>query len=413
MIHTISTFDGKPAVKTPTEILDADVLKANADVLDANILDANFMETNSPISNAQSGTIAPKYAPRHTRQHAQQHSSIDQAKRHLTVTTTITVMPIEGVPSASQSTAGAVQSVVISANTPKSSHLTNYIVNSDDLSTYIQPYPSIFFSAQSLSNGPRRVPSIRLPWLELGGALAALTIISGVVFIDGLKQAKLSATSQPMAKLTPPKLTSIPKVPPLDISQMSVAELKNLGRSSPMQTNVTNSPTQQITSNPIASNSGDFGSLNMVSGNMKTVGLTQIGTTPIATNSTLPKPTTAPLMPRRPIAMPETEVRGSQVLPAPRMPVRTQPIPEQSIPEQSIPEQSIPQAVSQQPPVSPSAFPPQEIPKTPIVPSLAPALPTTSFNPANPLTYNRPDLIQAPTPPQNPSLSTSNVGTVN
>lgn len=403
MIHTINTFDGKPAVKIPTEILDADVLKANADVLDSDILDANLMETNSSTSNAQSETIAPKYVQTHTRQPAQQHSSIDQAKRHLTVTKTITVMPIEGAPSASQSIAGAVQSVVISANTPKSSHLTNHIVNSDDLSTYIQPYPSILFSVQSLSNRPRRVPSIRLPWLELGGALAALTIISGVVFIDGLKQAKLSATSPPMAKLTPPKLTSIPKAPPLGSSQMSVADLKNLGRSSPMQTNAPNSPTQQIASNPIASNSGDFGSLNMVSGNMKTVGLTQIGTTPIATNSTLLKPTTAPLIPRRPIAMPETEVRGYQVLPAPRMLVRTQPIPQQSIS----------QPISQQPSVNPAAFPPQEIPKTPIVPSLAPALPTTSFNPANPLTYNRPDLIQAPRPPQNSSLSTSNVGTVN
>ena len=363
MIHSINMFDGKPSVKTPTEILDADVLKKNADILDVDILDADILDAN------------------------------------LTATETITFIPIEGAPSASQSTAGVVQSVLICANTPKSSQLTNYIVNSDDLGTYVQ-YPSVLFSTLSLSNGPRRVRSIRLPWLELGGGLAALTIISGVVFIDGLKQAKLSP-SKPTAQLTPPKLTNIPKSNPLGPSQMSVAELMNSGRSLPTPNSAVNFPTPQITSNPIASNSGNFGSLNMPSGNMKTVDLTQIGTTPIATNSTLPKPTTAPLVPRRPIAMPETEVRSSQVLPASQTPVQTQPIPQQPLPE----------PILQQPPVIPSAFPPQEIPKSPpIAAPLIPALPTTSSNPADPLTYNRSNLIQVPTPPQNPSVSTSNVG---
>jgi hypothetical protein len=314
MIHSINMFDGKPAVKTPTEILDADVLKKNAGILDVDILDADILD-----------------------------------------------------------------------------------VNSDDLSTYVQ-YPSVLFSTLSLSNGPRRVRSIRLPWLELGGGLAAFTIISGVVAIDGLKQAKLSP-SKPTAQLTPPKLTNIPKSNLLGPSQMSGAELMNSGRSLPMPNSAVNFPTPQMTSNPIASNSGNFGSLNMPSGTMKTVDLTQIGTTPIATNSTLPKPTTVPLMPRRPIAMPETEV-SSQVLPASQRPVRTQ----------LIPQQAIPQPVSQQPPLNPSAFPPQEIPKTPIVAPLIPALPTTSSNPADPLTYNGSNLIQVPTPPQNPSVSTSNVG---
>ncbi len=337
MIHSINIFDGKPAVKTPTEILDANVLKKNVDILDVDILDADILDAN------------------------------------LTATETITFMPIEGAPSASQSTAGVVQSVLICANTPKLSQLTNYIVNSDDLSTYVQ-YPSVSFSTLSLSNGPRRVRSIRLPWLELGGGLAAFAIISGVVVIDGLKQAKLSP-SKPIAQLTPPKLTNIPKSNPLGSShlgssQMSVAELMNSGRSLPTPNSAVNFPTPQITLNSIA------------------------------TNSTLPKPTTAPLMPRRPIAMPETEVRGSQVLPASQRPVRTQ----------LIPQQAIPQPVSQQPPLNPSAFPPQEIPKTPIVAPLIPALPTPSSNPADPLTYNGSNLIQVSTPPQNPSVSTSNVG---
>ncbi|MCY7407448.1 MAG: hypothetical protein LH631_08735 [Alkalinema sp. CAN_BIN05] len=368
MIHSINTFDRKPSVKTPTEILDTDDLKANADVLDADILDADLIKTNSPISDGQSETIAQKHHQQlGQRQHAQQHSSIECAKRHLTATKTITVIPIEGALSTSQRTAGAIQSVVISANTPKSSQLTHYIVNSDDLSTYVQPYPSILFSAPSLSNGPRRVRSIRLPWLELGGGLAAFTIVSGVIVIDGLKQAKLSP-SKPTAQLTSPKLTSISKSNPLRTSQMSVAELMNSGRSLPMANSAINFPTQQITSNPIA------------------------------TNSTLPKPTT--LMSRRPIGMPETQVRGSQVLPAPRITVRTEPILQQPLPQSGL----------QQPPLNPSAFPPQEIPETPIVESLAPALPTTSANPADPLTYNRPDLIQVPTSPQNRSVSTSNVG---
>jgi len=366
MIHSINTFDGKPAVITPTEILDADDLKANADILDADILDVDILDAN------------------------------------LTATKTISVIPIEGAPSASQSTAGAVQSVVICANTPKSSQISHYIANSDDLSTYVHPYPSILFSAPSLSNGPRRVPSIRLPWLELGGGLAAFTIISGVVVIDGLKQAKLSP-SKPTAQLTSPKLTSISKSNPPRTSQMSVAELMNSGRSLPVPNSAMKFPAPQITSNPIASNSGNFRSVNMPSGNMKTVDLPQIGTTPIATNSTLSKPTTAPLMPRRPIAMPETEVTGSQVLPVPQRYVWTEPILQQPIPQPGLP----------QPPLTPSAFPPQEIPETPIAAPLAPALPTTSSNPANPLTYNRPDLIPVPTPAQKPLVSTSNVGTVN
>lgn len=384
MIHSINTSDGKSAIQAPTEILDAKVL--DGDVLDGDILDADLVETD-PL----------QYSEQYSKQCAQKHSSIGHAKRHLTVTQPIMVIP-EGAPSASQTTAGAVQSVVISSNTASSSQLTNYVINSD-LSTYLQPYPSVLFSAPSLSNGPRRIPSIRLPWLELGSGLAAFTIVSGVVVIDGLKQAQLSP-SKPTAQLTPPKLTSIAKSNPLGTSQMSVAELMNSGRSLPMPNSAMNVPTRQIASNPVASNSGNFGSLNMPSGNMKTVDLTQIGTTAIASNSTLPKLKTPPLMPRRPIAMPETQVSGSQVLPAPRMPVRTQ-------------QQPIPQPVSQQPPLNPSAFPPQEIPETPIVAPVAPvapALPTTSSNPADPLTYNRPDLIQVPTPPKNPSVSTSNVG---
>jgi len=381
MIHSINTFDGKPAIKAPTEIL-------NADILDAEVLDPDVIETNSPVSNRVGDRLRLTIA--------QKHSSIGRANRHLTAAKTITVIAIEGPSSASQNTAGAVQSVVIPGNTPTSSQLTNYVINSD-LSTYVQPYPSMLFSAQSLSNGLRRVPSIRLPWLELGGAVAALTIISGVVFIDGLKQAKLSP-SQPTAQLTSPKLTSIPKAPPLGISQMSVAELMNSGRSLPVPNNAINLSIQQI-----GSNSGNSGSLGMPSGNIKTVDLTQIGTIPIAANSRLPQPTTAPLMPRRPIAMPETAVTGSQVLPAPQKYVRTEPILQQPIPQPGL----------QQPPLTPSAFPPQEIPETPIVAPIAPALPTTSSNPADPLTYNRPDLIQAPTPPQNPSLSTLNLGTVN
>ena len=398
MIHTINAFDGKSGIKAPTEILDADVL-------DATVLDSvsDVVETDSQlITQLTNGPVSePTIAQKHPKQHAQKHSSIGRAKRHLTVTKTITVVPIESAPSASQNknaanTNGAVQSVAISRNTQTSSQLTNYVVNSD-LSTYLQPYPSMLFSAPSLKNAPRRTPSIRLPWLELGGGLAAFSIVSGVVVIDGLKQAKLSPT-KPTAQLTPPKLTSIPKSNPLGASQMSGAELINSGRSLPVPNSAMNFPVQQI-----ASNSGNFGALSMPSGSMKTVDLSQMGTIPIATNSTLPKPATAPLTPRRPIAMPETQVTASQVLPTPRLPVRTQ----------SISQQPIPQPVLQQPPVNPSAFPPQEIPEATIVVPVAPALPNTSANTADPLTYNRPDLIQVPTPPQNPSVKTSNINSSN
>jgi hypothetical protein len=388
MIHSINTFDGKSAIQALTEILDAKVL--DEDVLDADILDADLVETDPH-----------QYSKQNFQQCSQKHSSMGEVERHLTTMKPITVIPIEGPPSAPQNTTGAIQSVVISSNTPTSSQLTNYVINSD-LSKYLQPYPSVLFSAQSLSNGPRRVSSIRLPWLELGGGLAAFTIISGVIVIDGLKQAKISS-SKPTAQLTPSKLTSIPKSNPSGTSQMSVAELMNSGRSLPMPNRAMNVPTQQTASNPTASSPGNFGSLNMPSGNMKTIDLTQIGTTPIATNSTLPKSTTAPLMQRRPIAMPE-QMTTYQVLPAPRMPVRTQPIPQQPIPQQPIPQPN------SQPPLNPSTFPPQEIPETPIVAPIAPALPTTSSNPDDPLTYKRPDLIQVPTPPQNPSVSTSNIG---
>ena len=422
MIHTINAFDGKSSIKVPTEILDADVLDATVldtvldSVLnsDAVAIDAELVTqlTNSPVSDP---IVAQKHLKQHApKQHAQKHSSIGRAKRHLTVTKTITVVPIKSAPSASQTanaadtntadtnttdTNTAVQSVVISRNTQTSSQLTNYVVNSD-ITTYLQPYPSMLFSAPTL-NRPRRSPSIRLPWLELGGGLAAFSIVSGVVVIDGLKQAKLSPT-KPTAQLTPPKLTSIPNSNPLGASQMSVAELMNSGRSLPVPNSAMNFPAQQI-----ASNSGNFGALSMPSGNMKTVGLSQISTTPIATNSatnsTLPKPTTAPLTPRRPIAMPETQVTTSQALPSPRLPVRTQPISQQPI------QQPVQQPVLQQPPVNSSAFPPQEIPEATIVVPVAPALPNTSANTADPLTYNRPDLIQVPTPPQNPSVSPSNI----
>ena len=406
MIHTINAFDGKSGIKVPTEILDADVLDAT--VLDATVLDSDVFETASqPITQlANSPVSEPIVASKHPKQHAQKYSSIGRTKRHLTVTKTITVVPIESAPSASQNTNAentnaAVQSVVISRNTQTSSQLTNYVVNSD-LSTYLQPYPSMLFSAPSLKNGPRRIPSIRLPWLELGSGLAAFSIVSGVVVIDGLKQAKLSPT-KPTAQLTPTKLTSIPKSNPLGTSQMSVAELMNSDRSLPVPNSAMNFPTQQVALNP-----GNFGSLSMPSGTMRTVDLSQVDTTPITTNSTLPKPTTAPLMPRRPIAMPEQQTTGSQVLPTPRMPVRTQPIAQQPISQQPIP-----QPVMQQPPVNPSAFPPQEIPEATIVVPVAPALPNTSTNTADPLTYSRPDLIQVPTPPQNPSVSTSSVNAPN
>ena len=406
MIHTINAFGGKSGIKAPTEILDADVLDAT--VLDS-VLDSNVVETDSQhitqLTNisVSEPIVAQKHQKQHSqKQHAQKYSSIGRVKRHLTVTKTITVVPIESAPSASKNTngantSGAVKSVVISRNTQTSSQLTNYVVNSD-LTTYLQPYPSMLFSAPSLQSVPRRTPSIRLPWLELGGGLAAFSIVSGVVAIDGLKQAKLSPT-KPTAQLTPPKLTSIPKSNPLGASQMSGAELINSGRSLPVPNNAMNFPTQQVALNP-----GNFGSLSMPSGTMKTVDLSQVGTTPTTTNSTLPKPTTAPLMPRRPIAMPETQVTTSQVLPAPQLPVRTQPISQQPIPQQPVQ-----QPILQQPPVKSSPFPPQEIPEATIVVPVAPALPNTSANTADPLTYNRPDLIQVPTPPQNPSVSTSNI----
>ena len=386
MIHTINMFDRKSAIQTPTEILDTKVL--DGDILDGDILDADLVETD-PLQYSK------QHSKQHSKQCAQKYSSMGEAERHLTVMKPITVIPIEGSPSASRNTTGAIQSVVINTNTPTSSQLTNYVLKSN-LSKYLQPYPLELFSLPSLSNGPRRVPSIRLPWLELGVGLAAFIIVYGVVVIDGLKQAKLSP-SKPTAQLTPPKLTSIPKSNPLGASQISVAELMNSGRSLPMPNSAMNVPTPQITSNPITSNLGNFGSLNLMSGNRKTIDLTQIGIAPIATNSSLPKPTTAPQMPRRPMAMYETAVRGSQVLPAPQMPDWTKPIP---------------QPVSQQLPVNRSAFPPQEILKTPIA-APAPGLPTTSSNLANPLIYNRPDMIQVPTPPQNSSVRLSNVITVN
>lgn len=102
--------------------------------------------------------------------------------------------------------------------------------------TLFQPYTL----SSSVKPSIRANPSLKLPWMECGGGLAAFTIISGVIVLDGLKQAPVAP--RPTAQLTNPAATR--PSPKANIPQVSTSELLTTGRTLPVPANAMNLPTQ-------------------------------------------------------------------------------------------------------------------------------------------------------------------------
>jgi hypothetical protein len=177
-------------------------------------------------------------------------------------------------------------------------HITYTINNKPN---YLQPY-------ELLSTAPaprlRRPATPKLPWLECGGGLAAFTIISGVIAIDGLKQSP--TTPSPTAQQQQPTIARLPNAP--STPQVSVSELLSTGRTLPVPTGAMNFP-QQIAMNSSAQDS----SLNLGSAEMNSIVVQK----DLGNTQQIPQPSVTP---RKAIAAPEK---------LPQAPIKTVQIPVQ------------------------------------------------------------------------------------
>jgi hypothetical protein len=215
------------------------------------------------------------------------------SKGNLTVFNTISVnsAPISVLPSspssnsesnsvAQQNVTDAIHSVALTKPSMKSAaQSSSYSVN--EIQSYLQPYPIARTSPRSSF---RRTPGFKLPWLECGGGLMAFTIISGVVAIDGLKQANLAP--RPTAQTTRPSVSAQPSSS-MKGTPMSSGELINSGRTlpvpnRPVPNSGTSFPQQQVALNPVNLSSGlNANAMNIV-GNDSLESLTK---TPVQTSN--------------------------------------------------------------------------------------------------------------------------------
>ncbi len=252
---------------------------------------------------------------------------------------------------------------------------------------YLQPYP---LNAPPSTPSLRSRPTPKLPWLECGGGLAAFTIISGVVAIDGLKQTP-SGPRPTTAQQTRPTIARLPQNPNA-LPQVSVSELMNSGRTLPVPAGAMNFP-GQVALNP-APNSPQNSTapnrgLNLGTAEMNSI-VIQKDLTPQAT-----QPETTPL---------QAPPRRKQIAPP-----ETTPLPQQSVQQlvQPVPQpvQPVPQPVQpiQEPVLTPQATQTSEIPSSAMPPSQStePKFLEPTLQPSpNPTTSSAPlqnQSIKAPT----------------
>ncbi len=181
---------------------------------------------------------------------------------------------------------------------------------------YLQPYP---LNATPATPVIRRRPTPKLPWLECSGGLAAFTIISGVIAIDGLKQSP-SVPRPTTTQQTRPTIARLPANPNA-LPQVSISELMNSGRTLPVPAGAMNfpgqvamNPTQNPIQSPMQSPKRD---LNLGTAEMNSIVIPRtLEAAPVRTPQPIAQPSVAPR--RKEIAPPET---------TPQPPVRTIPQP--------------------------------------------------------------------------------------
>ncbi len=290
--------------------------------------------------------------------------------------------------------------------------LTTYSVNKTH--RYLQPYPLL---STPPSPPIRRRAAPKLPWLECGGGLAAFTIISGVIAIDGMKQSP-TAPRPTDAQQTRPTIARLPDNP-TTIPQVSVGELLNTGRTLPVPAGAMNFP-QQTAMNSSLQNPG----LNSGTAEMNSIVIQKdLGTLaatppqaaprrkaiappeslPQAPIRTIPQPIQPSPLPPQPNLQQSSPVNSSN---PPFTPQAVQSEPSQAMPKSQDPQfLEVPTAPVQPAPTSSSAFPPlQNDPNT--SPTTLKPIRSSTISPSakdpSPLSDRTPIILEA-----NPQAATS------